>query len=78
METVLLLYNLTERNYMNKHYADTIINFSYTLNNKTQVANVVVNYYFESLTQKNKDFLLKQLSKKYDNVQIINFTKNIK
>ena len=47
---------------MNKHYADTIINFSYTLNNKTQVANVVVNYNFESLTQKNKDFLLKQLN----------------
>ena len=63
---------------MSKHLQDTIINFSYTLDNKTQVANVVVNYYFESLTQNNKDFLLKQLSKKYDNVQIINFTKNIK
>ena len=63
---------------MNKHYNDTNINFSYTLNNKTQVANVIVNYEFISLTQKNKDFLLKQLSKKYDNVQIINFAKNIK
>ena len=62
---------------MNKHYADTNIKFSYTLNNKTQVANVVVNYEFESLTQKNKEFLLKQLNKKYDNVQIINFSKNV-
>ena len=62
---------------LNKHYADTNINFSYTLNNKTQVANVVVNYEFESLTQKNKEFLLKQLNKKYDNVQIINFSKNV-
>jgi hypothetical protein len=77
METVLLLYNLTERDYMNKHYADTIINFSYTLNNKTQVANVVVNYNFESLTQKNKDFLLKQLNKKYGNVHINSFSKNL-
>ena len=63
--------------HLNKHYADTKINFSYTLNNKTQVANVIVNYEFISLTQKNKDFLLKQLSKKYDNVQIINITKNV-
>ena len=77
METMLLLYNLTERDYMNKHYADTIINFSYTLNNKTQVANVVVNYNFESLTQKNKDFLLKQLNKKSGNVHINSFSKNL-
>ena len=63
--------------HLNKHYNDTNINFSYTLNNKTQVANVIVNYEFISLTQKNKDFLLKQLSKKYDNVQIINITKNV-
>ena len=62
---------------MNKHYADTIINFSYTLNNKTQVANVVVNYNFESLTQKNKDFLLKQLNKKSGNVHINSFSKNL-
>ena len=63
---------------MNKHYADTVINFSYTLNSKTQVANVVVNYEFESLTKHNREFLLKQLNKKYDNVQVINFSKNAK
>ena len=62
---------------MSKHLQDTIINFSYTQNNKTQVANVIVNYEFISLTKHNKDFLLKQLNKKYDNVQIINFSKNV-
>ena len=62
---------------MNKHYADTIINFSYTQNNKTQVANIVVNYEFISLTQHNKDFLLKQLRKKYDNVHFNSFSKNL-
>ena len=63
--------------HLNKHYADTKINFSYTLNNKTQVANVIVNYEFISLTKHNRDFLLKQLNKQYDNVQIINITKNV-
>mgnify|MGYP003315890469 CR=1 FL=1 len=55
-------------------YTQTNINFSYTQNNKTQVATVTVNYVFDTLTQKQKDYLLMQLSKKYDNVHINSYT----
>ncbi len=58
-------------------YTQTNINFSYTQNNKTQVATVTVNYVFDTLTQKQKDYLLMQLSKKYDNVHINSFSKNL-
>ncbi len=57
-------------------YTQTNINFSYTQNNKTQVANIIVNYEFATLTQKQKDYLLMQLNKKYDNVHINSFSKN--
>ena len=55
-------------------YTQTNINFSYTQNNKTQVANIIVNYVFATLTQKQKDYLLMQLNKKYDNVQVNSYT----
>ena len=55
-------------------YTQTNINFSYTLNNTTQVANIIVNYDFASLTQKQKDYLQMQLDKKYDNVQVNSYT----
>ena len=57
-----------------KSYTQTNINISYTQNNTTQVANIIVNYDFASLTQKQKDYLQMQLDKKYDNVQVNSYT----